>query len=179
MRGYSGQRGLRRGYSGPCLWKELSDNRLIFAPLSLLFHKYIRFGSPRPPPCRAGFAPPHPPGGFASPRPPSRTSLLSTEHLKERGRVAPRAPPQADKGYRPRAPKARSPTGGHCPRNPRRALPSRPTGGPLPCHELKNSGRLLPKPPTNAQKPAVLTPTGRFCGPIWGAGPPSPPENPP
>ena len=117
-------------------------------------------------------------GGLLPPRPPGRLRLPSSAKPDEPPlrQTLKRARARCAQRHRPRAPKARSPTGGDCPRNPRRALPSRPTGGPLPCHELKNSGRLLPNPATNAQKPAVLTPTGRFCGPIWGAGPPSPPK---
>ena len=88
--------------------------------------------------------------------------------------MRPAPPPQANKGYRPRAPKARSPTGGYCPRNPRRASPSRPTGGPLPRHKSKNSGRSTPKPTTTAQSPAVLTPTGRFAALSGGQRPPAP-----
>jgi hypothetical protein len=123
---------------------------------------------------RRSSPPQAPPGGSASPRPTSRTSLLSENPLRARGRVAPAPPPQAEKGYRPRAPKARSPTGGDCPRNPRRASPSRPTGGPLPCHESKNSGRSIPKPTTKASTPAVLTPTGRFAALSGGQSPPAP-----
>src|ERR1019366_627590 len=85
-------------------------------------------------------------------------------------------PPKAEKGLPPSRAQGALTHRGRLPPEPRRASPSRPAGGPLPCLELKNSGRLLPNPATKAQKPAVLTPTGRFCGPIWGAGPPSPPK---
>ena len=117
-------------------------------------------------------------GGLLPPRPPGRLRLPSSAKPDEPPlrQTLKRARARCAQRHRPRAPKARSPTGGDCPRNPRRASPSRPTGGPLPCHESKNSGRSTLKPPAKAQNPAVLTPTGRFCGPIWGAGPPSPPK---
>ena len=115
-------------------------------------------------------------GGLLPPRPPGRLRLPSSAKPDEPPlrQTLKRARARCAQRHRPRAPKARSPTGGDCPRNPRRASPSRPPGGPLPRHKSKNSGRSTPKPTTTAQSPAVLTPTGRFAALSGGQSPPAP-----